>query len=194
MHTDEFLAAQAAKGSLNAFATLVERHSDRIMQLLSKQLPVHAAEDVAQDAFLRAYENLHRFAAEGDGSFKRWLTTIALNRCRDYWRKLGREDRNSISLAQEAVDWLRNALAAEAERQCQELARWQDAREVVFMLLNVLPPDDRMAFVLTYAEGYTQDEVAAAMGWSLSKTKVRIHRARKLLRAVAEDLIVKDVI
>lgn len=185
--SEETLAEWAAHGDRDAYAILVERHKERVVALCARHVPPEEVADAAQDSFVKAWTGLASFRPTAEGGFSRWLTTICVNRCRDYWRTQTAR-RAVVAVDFDASQWLREAMAAEACERQEHLARRQEAREAVGLLLDHVAPDDRMVLGLQYVEGYTMDEIATHMGWSLSKTKVRAHRAKMHMREVARQL------
>lgn len=163
--TDAVLARQAA--DLNdeaAFAELVRRHQQKILLLQRRLTGERAlAEDLAQETFFRAWQKLDTFS--GAGSFGGWLASLAYNVFRAHWRRHKRTfDEVPID---EAVlpDRGNDESHADLER-----------------LLGVLPREDQVILVLSYAHGLSNTEVAAVLGVPVGTVKARIHRAKARIR------------
>lgn len=171
---DAALAKAAAAGDQRAFAILVARHQDGVVQLVSRFCQDAAGiEDLAQDVFVKAYLNL---GALRDGAvFKGWLHRIAANTCIDWLRR--RRSETGF------VDDLESNIPDE-----RELARGEawDARERLEAAMAVLAPCDRKLMVLLGIEGKSVEEVANLTGLSRVNVKVRAFRARRKLRAFLE--------
>ena len=131
-----------------------------------------AAEDVAQETFLRAFRAAHRI--DPDSEVRAWLYRIAVNLARNQLRSRRREERALSRLDVEEV------LAYD---QLEEL----DAREGVGRALRRLPDRLRMPLVLRYYLDLPEREIARALGTRVSTVKSRLHEARRLL-AVDESL------
>jgi RNA polymerase sigma-70 factor (ECF subfamily) len=176
--TDErTLVAAACTGDAASFGALVERYQQpafRAAWLLLRDAP--AAEDVAQEAFVRAYRQMHRFRQEAP--FRPWLLRIvqnlALNELRARQRRGGLAERVG-ALSPRVAD------APDAEvAQADESARLLHA-------MDELPPDDRTILHLRYFLELPEREIADAIGRPAGTVKSRLHRASQRLRAVIEQ-------
>lgn len=162
---------RALAGDQTAFAALVERYQGAVYNLCYRMLGGAAeAEDAAQDAFLRAWCQLHTFQRER--KFSTWLLSIASHHCIDLLRR-----RRGISVPLDSVEiW---ATSTEPEPEASTLAA--EARETVRALLDTLPPKYRLVTVLRYFRDLSYLEIAAMTGLSESAVKTQLHRARKML-------------
>ena len=171
---DAALAVAAVAGDQRAFATLVARHHDGVVQLVARFCQDAAGiEDLAQEIFVKAYLNL---GALRDGAvFKGWLHRIAANTCIDWLRRRRAETGLVDDLEADMPD----------ER---DLARREarDARQRLEAAMTVLTPCDRRLMVLLGLEGKSVEEVAGLTGLSCVNVKVRAFRARRKLRAFLE--------
>ena len=145
-------------------------------------------EFVAQDVFVSAFRSLNMYKPRQP--FEHWLLRIARRRCYDYWRqRQRRHEMPSTCLSEEQFQWLdcvSVGLSREVfERECER----EEAAEVVHRALARLSPEDRVLVECMYFEELPIKEVAATLGWSLSKAKVRAFRARKKLRQIVERLL-----
>ncbi len=135
------------------------------------------AEDVVQNAFLKATGSLDRFRA--GSPFRPWLLAIVGNEARNRRRTIGRRLRLVERAAGEAT---LTASSAESE------VFAEDDRRRLVAAVDRLPPDDRLAIVGRYFVGLTLEETAAALGVSLGATKTRVGRAlERLRRSLAEE-------
>jgi RNA polymerase sigma-70 factor (ECF subfamily) len=167
---------QAAAGDHTAFGTLVERYQEvayRAAYLIVRD--AQEAEDVAQEAFVRAYRQLHMFRI-GE-PFRPWLLRIvqnlALNAVRSRSRRTGLLGRAAIFAPQTAA--APHAEIAAADESAQVLAA-----------IAELPEDDRTILHLRYFLELPEREIAAAIGRPAGTVKSRLHRAGQRLRAVIE--------
>jgi RNA polymerase sigma-70 factor (ECF subfamily) len=158
-------------GDQSAFAALVERYQTAVYNLCYRMLGGAAeAEDAAQDAFLRAWTQLHTF--QRDRKFSTWLLSIASHHCIDLLRR-----RRGQSVPLDSVEiW---ATSPEPEPEASTLDAEQ--RESVRLLLETLPPKYRLVTVLRYFRDLSYLEIADMTGLSESAVKTQLHRARKML-------------
>ncbi len=162
-----------------AFNQLFEAYSDKVYRLAFSQLENEdEAEGVVQDAFLRLFERLDQF--EGRSRLGTWLYRVAYNLCQDRLRQrrplfsLDEEnDDNVLPVPTLLLDW---AELPERYLSAAELSAELDRA------IAALPPRLKAVFVLREMEGLSTQECAEVLGISLSAVKVRLHRARLLLR------------
>jgi RNA polymerase sigma-70 factor (ECF subfamily) len=175
------LVAQAKAGDQNAFAELVNRYERKIYRL-AKNITRNDedAEDVLQDAFLKAYTHLDNF--KGDSKFYTWIVRIAVNEALMRLRK--RKTDRSVPL-DEPVE-----LGEETVQ--REIAVWDDNpeqqysqeewRKILDEAVDSLKPDFRTVFVLRDIEELSTEETAETLGISVPAVKSRLLRARLALR------------
>lgn len=163
---------QALKGNTEAFTQLVEAYQSPVYNLCYRMLgDAYEAEDAAQETFLRAYMNLHKFDRER--SFATWLLSIAAHYCIDQIRK-----RRMILISLDD-----NPLVDPPDQKPgPELAMGQsELRKRIQVLLDVLNPQDRAVVVLYYWYDLPYEEIAQSLGLTVSAVKSRLHRARLAL-------------
>ncbi len=168
--SDERLVDLVRAGSDPAFEAIVERYRRALMRYVSRLLPPERAEDVVQQAFVKAYEAMHRDAAELN--LRPWLYRIAhngaLNALRD--RALGHAELD------ERIDGV--------ERPDQALERTLGLRNLV-VAVQALPERQRNAILLRELEGRSYEEIAMALGVTDGAVRQLLNRARKSLRSAA---------
>ena len=169
---DDELVRRASKGDNDAFAEIVRRHAPRVRALCAATLHGEdAAEDAAQEVFLKAHRALGRFS--GEASFGTWLHRIAVNHCLDVMRAAARKRTDSLDALLEAdSSVLGRALSEESP------AKALEDRDTVARLLARLNPEQRLALTLREMDGMSYDEIAATMSCSLDSVKARLKRAR----------------
>jgi len=181
--SDETLVAQHLQGDAQAFAELVTRYTAPIFNLAFRLTGDRAeAENVTQEAFLRAYAALPRSRA--DLAFKPWLFQIAVNLCRDLARKkrpaafaeLAQED--DIAPEEASEDQSPLLLETVAERELEEAL----ARAVAG-----LPEAYRAVVTLRYTEGLSYEDIAAALGLPVNTVRTHLFRAKAMLRQMLAD-------
>jgi RNA polymerase sigma-70 factor (ECF subfamily) len=178
---ESVLVAQARAGDSKAFTELVSRYERKIYRLAKNITQNNEdAEDVLQDAFMKAYEHLDSF--QGNSKFYTWIVRIAVNEALMKLRKR-KSDRTvpldePMELGEETVE--------------REIAVWEDnpeqrySREEMQRILDeavdTLKPDFRTVFVLRDIEELSTEETAEALGISIPAVKSRLLRARLALR------------
>ncbi len=164
------------KGEVEAYGRLVDRYSARVINVALMMVgDRHEAEDIAQEAFIRAYRGLSGF--KGKARFSSWLHQIALNLCRDHLKKRARAG-GTVPMAEETLEGSRDGDGEAApdpmvDAELSETMRHEIAR---------LPYLYREAFVLRHLQGMEYVEVAAITRVPADTVRVRAYRARELLR------------
>lgn len=182
---DPQLVLRAKAGDLEAFEVLTNRYERRIYSLAFRILRQEQdAEDVTQQTFLSAIENLQGF--RGEASFGTWLLRIATHAALKIIRK--RKGLNTISLeetTEAAEDWHTVAhpeYIADWRQSPEELVHNNEVRRLLDDALQQLDEKHRLVFLLRDVEGLSVKETADALGISEANTKVRLLRARLQLR------------
>jgi len=176
--TDEEIARRVLAGELNLFEVVMRRYNRRLYRAVRSILGNNDdAEDVVQDAYVRAYTNLHQF--EGRASFATWLTRIAIHEALARRRKQNRTvEIDSIEDSGEAEMKFLKSTARDPEEETM-------ARSVATMLesaVDLLPETYRSVFMLRDIEELSTAETAECLALSEEAVKVRLHRGRALLR------------
>ncbi len=178
------LISSAQRGDLEAFNQLVEQYERLVFAVALRLLRDYQhAEDVTQDAFLRAYSSLSQYSG---GSFRAWLTRIATNRCYDLLRATQRRPAQSLDEQEfeEEPRWSVEPLPDDPERLAMRTALGRR----LDVALDLLPEDQRLVVLLYDVHGYDYEEIAQIAGISLGTVKSRLSRARARLR----DLLKAD--
>ena len=190
MQDDPDLVRRVKEGEIDAFELLMRKHQKTVFASVSKRVPASDVEDVAQQVFVDAYQALGRYSERMQ--FHAWIATIAARRCCDYWRsKYRRRQVEFVSLDRSHVDWLRT-IAAAAHEEFDRRCSLAEAREVLDWVLGRLDSDDRMLVSLVYFEDQPLKDAAHALNWGLPKTKVRLMRARRKMKALITQLLEVD--
>jgi RNA polymerase sigma-70 factor (ECF subfamily) len=180
--TDELALVQAAKrGDVAAYEELVKRYDRNIFRIAQHITQNREdAEDVVQDAFLKAYENLEQF--QGNSKFYTWLVRIAVNESLMKLRRR-RSDRTvsldenieteEDTMPREVADWSPNP---------EQLYKQGELKDILRKTIHGLPASFRTVFVLRDVEGLSTEETAEALGLSIPAVKSRLLRARLQLR------------
>lgn len=187
--SDPELVRRTLRGDTTAFDTLVERYKQVVYGVCVSLLGDFAlAQDLTQDAFLKAFQHVHRLTTPE--RFGNWLCIIARNECRLYLRQAhatvapGRIFYDQVSSGQ--------AHLVPAEQQ-QELRHQQDYQErlgaAALQALATLSEKNRQVITLYYLSGYSLKELGALLGISPTTAKMRLHRARQHLRQEAITMV-----
>ncbi len=183
--SDAELVARAKLGDLAAFEALTSRYEQRVYSLAMRMLRQEQdAEDVTQQTFLSALENLNGF--RGEASFSTWLLRIAAHAALKVIRKRKGLDTVSLEEATESQD--ENGAIPHPEyiadwRQSpEELVQRNETRRLLDGALAQLDEKHRLVFLLRDVEGLSVKETAEALGLSEANVKVRLLRARLQLR------------
>jgi len=180
---DRKLVGRAREGDADAFEELVRLHTPQLYRLLARMLgSASAAEDVAQECFIRAWRALPSF--RGEARFSTWLYRIAINEGNRY---LARESRRELLPFD---DVLRDV--PDLGAQTAELAEVGELRERLERLLAELPAHYRVAVVLRDVEGYSNEEAAELLELDVRNFKSRLHRGRMAIRHRLEELAEGD--
>src|SRR6266568_1276800 len=180
--SDELALVNAARaGDVAAFEELVRRY-DRNVFRIAQHITQNRedAEDVVQDAFIKAYSNLKQF--QGQSKFYTWLVRIAVNEALMKLRRRRPERTVSLdqdietdesSMPREVADWSPNP---------EQLYGQSELRDILTKTIQGLPPSFRTVFVLRDVEGLSTEETADALDLSIPAVKSRLLRARLQLR------------
>lgn len=177
------LLAAAAERSEAAVRELIRRNNPRLFRVARGLLSTDAeAEDVVQETYLAAFRSLDRF--RGGATFSTWITRIAINNALMHQRRIRPEEGYDTVIESDNSSVLPfpGPLPEGAEAQ---LGRLQ-LRRILEELVNGLPPDLRLVFILSEAEGMTNNEIARDLELNPVTVKTRLFRARRWLRTDLE--------
>lgn len=185
--SDEEVVPRILEGDVASFEVIMRRYNQRLFRVVRSILSCEQdVEDVLQETYARAFEHLGQFA--GRAKFSTWLTKIAVHAAMAHRRRLSRwrlvENKNlEVKAAIHAHD------TALAEQQASN----QELRELLIQAIDGLPSDLRSVFVLRDVEGASTHDCAACLDLSEANVKVRLHRARAMLRERIDAEIGEEV-
>jgi RNA polymerase sigma-70 factor (ECF subfamily) len=166
MDPDRELVDRTLAGDIAAFEALVERHRAVVYRVAARTVGTDDAEDVSQDAFLRAYHRLASF--RGEAPFRAWLLRVTHNAA------LNHQARRTP----EPIDPLGLESSPEGERTPAERLEGRERRERLESKIRLLSPAHRMVLILRDIEGLSYEEIAEVSETPLGSVKARLHRAR----------------
>jgi RNA polymerase sigma-70 factor (ECF subfamily) len=182
------LVSRVQRGDKRAFELLVTKYQRRILRLLSRMIRDPAdIEDVAQEAFIKAYRALPNF--RGDSAFYTWLYRIAINTAKNHFAAQGRRAPGSVSTEVEDAENSEDAVQLRDVATPDAVFLSKQIGEAVNRAIEQLPPDLRTAIVLRELEGLSYDEIAAAMNCPVGTVRSRIFRAREAIAAELRPLL-----
>jgi RNA polymerase sigma-70 factor, ECF subfamily len=177
---DVELVRRSTRGDLAAFEQLVDRHRPVVVRVAARIVGAEDAEDVSQDAFLRAFHRLDRF--RGEAPFRAWLLRITHNAALDHLAR-----RRAEPVDPQQFD----ASEPSAARPPAERLELRERIERLERKLRGLSAEHRAVLVLRDAEGMSYEEIADITDSPLGTVKGRLHRARRefieMLRANSYD-------
>jgi len=174
---------QAQQGNDEAFTQLVEEHQTHVYNLCYRMLgEPEAAEDAAQESFLRAYQNLHRY--DQSRPFATWLLSIAAHYCID---RLRRRKLSIFSIDEENDDGSTYEVADPASPDPEAESVKREDRDRLHILLKDLDDTDRAAVIMRYWYDYSEVEIAESLKLTVSAVKSRLHRSRRALAGIWQE-------
>jgi len=168
-------------GDVNAFEELVLAYEKNVYNLALRMTGNQEdAADMAQEAFIKAFNSLENF--RGDSKFSVWLYRIVSNVCLDFLRKRNRRPTVSLSVEDDGGDDVQLDLPDESQSP-DVILQQKMTREAVRRGLELLPEEHRQILLLREIQGLSYDEIAQVLGLEAGTVKSRIFRARKKLCA-----------
>ena len=177
---DQQLVERAQRGDKHAFELLVAKYQRKLARLLSRFIRDPAeVEDVAQEAFIKAYRALPSF--RGESAFYTWLYRIGINTAKNYLVAMGRRAPTTTEFDSEDAenfedgDQLRDVNTPENELMSKQIA------QTVNDTMEALPEELRTAIVLREIDGLSYEEIATVMNCPIGTVRSRIFRARETI-------------
>ncbi|KEZ47676.1 MULTISPECIES: RNA polymerase sigma factor SigW [Metabacillus] len=171
---------QVKKGDQNAFAEIVDLYKDKIYQLCYRMLGnSHEAEDIAQEAFIRAYVNIHSY--DMDKKFSTWLYRIATNLTIDRIRKKKPDYYLDAEVAGTEGLTMYSQVAADVALPEDQVAT-MELQQMIQKEILKLPDKYRSVIVLKYIDELSLIEISEILNMPIGTVKTRIHRGREALR------------
>lgn len=183
--TDNYYIGKIKQGDPSAYAVLVDKYK-KLAYNVALQLTENRedAEEVAQDAFVKAYQALDTY--KGDSKFSTWLYRIVYNTAISRMRK---KKLNTKSIDEDYSTSV-NVIATQSSVKKMEV---DERKKFINLALERMNGDEKSLLTLFYLEENSVDEVSQVTGLSISNVKVKLHRARKKLYLQLEALLQSEV-
>ncbi|HET9023866.1 MAG TPA: RNA polymerase sigma factor RpoE [Burkholderiaceae bacterium] len=181
---DQQLVERVQRGDKSAFDLLVSKYQRKIFRLLSRLIRDSAeVEDVAQEAFIKAYRALPNF--RGDSAFYTWLYRIAINTAKNHLVSQGRRAPTTTEADIDEAETFDDGGHLRDLNTPDSMLLTKQVGEAVNRAIDQLPEDLRTAIVLREIEGLSYEEIAESMNCPIGTVRSRIFRARE---AIAQEL------
>ena len=176
---EQKLIRDAQRGDLDAFNDLVLGYQNQVFNLAFRIMGDEAsASDATQEAFISAYRAINGYRG---GSFRAWLLRIVTNACYDELRRRKRRPTSSLE-ALHVTDAAPGEVLVNGAEDPEAYAQRQELHRALQAGLQTLPPEQRVALVLSDVQGYSYQDIAEITGNSLGTVKSRLSRARAKMR------------
>jgi RNA polymerase sigma-70 factor (ECF subfamily) len=186
-HEDAVITQAVLQGDVERYSELLDKYQKYIGTVVARRVPEKDTAAVTHDVFVQAYKSLSGYS--GKVPFGSWASGIAVRVCCNYWRREKRYRKRLVETADgDSREWLENSAGNRQEERAEHLVRQEDTRKLLKYLLEQLSPEDRTLVESIYFDDMPLKEVAAALEWSLVKTKVRALRARRKMRRILEEI------
>lgn len=183
---EKALLEKARKGDINAFEMLIMEHERKAYNIAYRFLKnSEDAEDITQEAFLRAFKSIKKF--KGQSSFSTWLYRIINNTCIDFVRSKQNKYTDSIDKTIRYEGEEMEMQIPSNENDPVETVETGEISALMQSMLNQLPDDQRMALVLRDIQGFSYQEIVEITGVGMGTVKSRINRGRMALKEMIEQ-------
>ncbi len=178
---DEYYIEQTLNGNINYYAFLVERYQRMVFTLTIRIVKNReVAEEISQDVFVKAYENLERF--KGKSKFSTWIYKIA------YYASLDAIKRNKRQLNFENIETI-NEINFENVQDALQSLQDNERKIIINNALFKLSEDERVILTLFYFEEMSIKEISKVVNLSLDNIKIKLFRSRKKLASILKNVI-----
>ncbi|MEM7304413.1 MAG: RNA polymerase sigma factor RpoE [Pseudomonadota bacterium] len=185
-NNDKELVERAKAGDTRAFDLLVKKYQYKVVNLVSRYVRSDEAQDVAQEAFIKAYRGLKNF--RGDSAFYTWMYRIAVNSAKNYLLSASRKQMDHQVDVDDA-EYFDDAALLRDHSSPDHVLQSAELEEKVFDAIQSLPDDLKMAITLRELEGMSYEQIADAMECPIGTVRSRIFRAREAIDKVIKPLM-----
>ena len=184
--TDEQLVAKVQKGDRHSFDLLVIKYQHKVMSLVRRFVKDQSeAEDVAQEAFIKAYRAINSF--RGDSAFYTWLYRIAVNTAKNALDARKRRPGSDLDI-DDAEDFAFSD-SLRIDENPENLLASEDMHRIIEETLASLPEDLRRALMLREFDGLSYEDIASMMDCPIGTVRSRIFRAREAIDVAIRPLL-----
>ena len=185
---DQLLVERAQAGDKHAFELLVAKYQRKLARLLSRFVRDAAeVDDVAQEAFIKAYRALPSF--RGDSAFYTWLYRIGINTAKNYLVAQGRRAPTSTEFDAQDAENFEDASQLRDINTPESLLQSKQIGATINAAMDGLPDELRSAIVLREIDGLSYEEIAVAMSCPIGTVRSRIFRAREAIDEAIRPLL-----
>ena len=176
---DQALVERVQQGDKTAFDLLVRKYQQKVLNVIMRYVrDPDEAQDVAQEAFIKAYRALPRF--RGDSAFYTWLYRIAINTAKNMLVSRGRRPPGS-DVEVEVAEQLDSGTRLKDQSTPESYIHEEEVMRTIKKAMDELPEDLRTAIMLRELEGMSYEEIAEAMSCPIGTVRSRIFRAREAI-------------
>lgn len=182
---DLYYIESVRNGNVKSFSVIVEKYQKMVYTLALKLLKnSQLAEEIAQDTFLKAFQNINNY--QGKSRFSTWLYSITYNACISELRK------RRITFT--SLEDYKISDSDEMKMQnFYSLNKKEDQEKYLNYALGKLPEDDQFLITLYYYENQSIEEISQITGLTVSNIKVKIHRARKKMSGILFEVLNEEI-
>ncbi len=185
---DQQLVERAQRGDKQAFGLLVSKYQRKLVRLLSRLIRDPAeVEDVAQEAFIKAYRALPSF--RGDSAFYAWLYRIGVNTAKNFLVSQGRRVPTATDLDSEEAETYEDGGQLRDINTPERVLQSKQIGETVNAAMEALPEELRVAITLREIEGLSYEDISRIMDCPIGTVRSRIFRAREAIAARLRPLL-----
>jgi len=186
-NVDQALVERVQRGDKAAFDLLVLKYQNKVMKVISRYIRDQSeVQDVAQEAFIKAYRALPRF--RGDSAFYTWMYRIAINTAKNYLVARGRR-MPSVDIDAVEAEQYEGASGLKEQATPERLLLRDEVETTIYSAIENLPDDLRTAITLRELEGLSYEEIAQAMDCPVGTVRSRIFRAREAIDKKLKPLV-----
>ncbi len=182
--SEKILVEKSARGDVDAFETLIGSHQKKVYNIALRMTKnPEDAQELAQDAFVRAFIAIKKF--RGDSSFATWIYRITMNVCTDFLRK--RSKGTVISIEQTGYESEQTIQLADDNPGPDEISEKNQLKQLVREAMELLPPEHQQVLILRDLMDMTYKDIAYTLNVNEGTIKSRINRARDNLKKVITE-------
>jgi RNA polymerase sigma factor (sigma-70 family) len=176
---DSSIVHRIVAGEKELFEILLRRHNQRLFRIIRSYLKdSDEVQDAMQNAYLKAFDKLHQF--QGSSSFSTWLIRIGINEALQRLKNIKREKviyLNPHDVGEGLLNQIQDKQIGPEKKMMQ-----QEGKQLLEKAIDNLPEKYRVVYMLKEVEGLPTEEVCESLGLTESNVKVRLHRAKSLLK------------